>query len=345
MTIQQSRLVRAGGVALALAAVVACGEKEPNTPASMTEPLAAPLPPPSPAPQSGAQARPSEPTVFTMAPASGTRFMRTELRHWETSLVGTPLARRQDQELRWQVDVGKSGDQFVISQELRHVTMKHNDATLIDAEVPAGAIAAQLVVDRAGTLKEVRGLEKTSETLKSLANAGAKMDEVDEMALSPAALKSLVAMRYEVLAGDIAGRPVAQGSTWTIAARPGSPIISRILTVEGMESCDGAQCARIREDVKLDPVAVRDIASDLIKRRVKELGGDPKKVQNQSTTYSMAGSLLIEPATMLHHDAALAESGRVVAATAKESFEVAISGSTRFSYDYGAKPVAQASKR
>jgi hypothetical protein len=327
MDLKLSDVARSCGFAAALATIVACAP-ESKTPTSTTSSSAAAL-------------TAAQPAKFTLAPPVGTRFTRTETRNHQLSIVGTPIAGRDELVLRWQVDVGQYGDQYAVSQKLRHITMTRNDTTVVDGDVTGDAIAAQLVIDRSGKLVNVHGLENTSQTLRAL--AGSNNDESVERALSPANLKTLVAMRYDMLAGDIAGRPTTPGSSWTIAGRPNTTIQSKTLSVEQMEPCDKAQCARIREDIKLDPVAVFGVADELVKRRVGELGGDPSKTHLKSSMYSMSGSLLIEPATMLNHDASLAESGRFVVATDKQqSFEVAVTGSTRYTYDYGTQPVAQA---
>ena len=260
---------RSCGVAIALAGTLAC-ESEPKTPTSTTQPLAAPLV--TQAAQPSAQ-----PKVFTFAPPVGTRFVRTEKRGYQSSLVGVPSGRREEQELRWQVDVGKAGDQYIVRQNLQHVTMKLNGATVIDGDLAPDAITARLAIDRNGNLTDVHGLENTSQTLRAIAHA--TMDDADERAVSPAGLKALVAMRYNVLTGDFVGRPSTVGSSWTSPGRPNTGVVSKTLTVERMEPCGKAQCARVRADIKLDAPMVFDNAAELVKHRVRELGGDPSKVQ------------------------------------------------------------------
>lgn len=345
MARKRNYVARSCGFAIALVGIAACAN-EPKTPTSTTEPLAAPMPPASPALPAPPPAQPpAAPAKFTLAPPVGTSFVRTEKRSFQSSLVGTPIARRDEQVLRWQVDVGVSGDRYLISQKLTHLTMKHNDATVIDADVTGDAVSAQLLVDRGGHLVDVRGLDKTSKTLRALAGPGAKLDKVQEYALSPAGLKELVTMRYNVLTGDIAGRPATPAASWTVKGSPKAPVISKTLTVERIEPCGNTQCARIRADIDLDAVAVFNIADDLVKRRMREIGGDASKTQVQSSTYSMAGAFLIEPATMLSHGATLAENGRFVVAVGKQNLEVTLTGSTEYTYDYGKPSVAQASNR
>ena len=283
-------------------------------------------------PAGQAQLTAASQSTFTFAPPLGTRFIRTDQSNYESSLSGTPLSRRQEQELRWQVEIGRSGDHYVMKQQLTHMTMKLNGTTTVDSDVPPDAISAQLFIDCLGTLKEVRGLENTSNTLRAL--AGPNLDPLQERSISPTALTALVADRFDSLGGDIVGHPTTPGRPWTAAGRQGSAIVSRTFTVEHMEPCGKTACARIHEEVKLNPTSVTEIADELVKRRVKELGGDPSTIQTQSATYAMAGTLKVDPATMLNHEAAFSEKGRVLAASGKTNFEVTVTGTTRYSYDY-----------
>jgi hypothetical protein len=282
----------------------------------------------------------AEGATFKFAPPVGTQFTRTEKRRYEASLAGTPISRREEQELRWMVNVGKSGDQYIINQQLAHITMKHNDDTWLDADVQPKSLSAQLVVDRAGNLVDVRGLENSSAILRTLVTR--KIDRLQEAALTPDGFKALVAMRWDALAGDIAGRPVAPGRSWTVQGRPKSPIVSRTFTVERLEVCDSKTCAKLREDIKLDPAMMTQIAGDLMSRRVKELGGNPSKINPEATMYTMSGTVVTEPDTMLIHDASLNENGRIVASAGGTGFEVVLNGMTQYTYEYPNKPVASA---
>lgn len=274
--------------------------------------------------------------TFTFAPPDGTTFVRTEHRTYEVSVAGTPITRREESELRWRVTTARSGDEYLIDQELQHVTVKHDDKTVLDGDLKAGAISAQLVVDHSGNLVDVRGLKDTSETLKSM--AGPNLDKEDAQMISPDGLKDMVATRYQALTGDIVGHPATQGSTWTLQGRQGSGILSRTITVEGMETCDSSQCARLREDVKVDPQALNDLGNELIKEYREEMGasGD-QKVHAENAMSNMTATLVVEPSTMLAHDATLAETGQLTFSGPKRSMQVNMRGTTQFKYDYGGK--------
>ncbi len=289
-------------------------------------------------PQAGQM--PAAPANFTFAPPSGTRYTRTERRRYDSSLVGTPLTARREQELRWQVSVDRSGDQYMVTQQLTHLMVKRNDETVLDADVPANAISAQLVIDRAGNLVDVRGLDNTSFNLQSLARAG--FDELENRELSPQGLKGLVAMRYNVLTGDIVGHPAKPGSTWTIPGRPNSPVTSRTMTVDGMQTCGTATCARLRVDLKLDPSQISAAANQLVKTRVQQAGGDASKVRVQDAMSSLAGSIVTEPATMLNHEASMSDNSHVTVIAPDRNYELVVRGMTQYLYEYGRAPVAAA---
>jgi hypothetical protein len=270
---------------------------------------------------------------FTFAPPEGTNFERTEQRSFEYSLVGTPLTRREEQELRWQVAVDKSNDGYRVKQVLTHVILKRNGETLVDSDVPKDAIRGELIIDNAGNLKDVRGLDSTAQTLHSMVKPNKSFDAAEERAMATE-LKAVVARRYEMLTGNIVGHPAELGTTWTVSSqKPG--VISTTATVENVEGCDGTACARVRQDAKLDPAIIRGHAEDLIKRRVKDMGGKPEHITVKTATYSMTGSVKVEPSTMLNHEAILNESGTFDAMAKEHPFQVTVTGKTQYSYKYG----------
>lgn len=274
--------------------------------------------------------------TFTFAPPDGTAFTRTEHRTYEVSVAGTPVTRREETELRWRVNTTHSGDEYLIDQELQHLTVKHDDKTVIDGDLKAGAISAQLVVDRQGNLVDVRGLKDTSETLKSM--AGPNLDKDDAQMISPEGLKDMVSTRFQALNGDIVGHPATQGSTWTIQGRSGSGILSRTITVEGTVACASSECARLREDIKVDPHALNELGNELIKEYRAEMGASgEQKVHAENASSSMMATLVVEPSTMLAHDATLSETGQLTFAGPKRSMQVVMRGTTQFRYDYGGK--------
>lgn len=249
-----------------------------------------------------------QPQSFTFAPPDGMRGVRTESHRYEATLVGAPLRNLEERELRWNVESKRNGDQFVVSQELAHVTMKHDGETLLDKDVKPGAVVAQLLIDKAGNLVDVRGLEGASKPLLELLPPDARPEATRE--LSPQSLKALVATRYEETLGDIVGRPTKAGTSWTTQGRSGGPVVSRTVTVQKMEPCGATMCAPLQAIDKLNPRMMLSIADDVVAEYARMVGKAPSKVDVQTAMYSMQGTLLTEPATMMNHGASLDETGR-----------------------------------
>ena len=278
-----------------------------------------------------------QPDVFTFAPPDGARGVRTEHRRYEASLVGTPLRNLEEDELRWNVESKRTGDGFTVHQELSHVTMKHDGETLVDKDVKPGAVAADLVIDKAGNLVDVRGLQGASKAGQSLLAPDAPPTE--ERAFSTQNLKALIATRYEQTLGDVVGRPTKIGTSWTTQGRPGGPVISRTVTVQKTEPCGPMMCAVLQAVYKLNPRALLTAADDLVSDYARWDGRAPSKMKVQAAMYSMQGTLLTEMATMISHGASLDETGKVLFEGPKGPMEIDLSGKTDISLQ-SAAPVS-----
>ncbi len=278
-----------------------------------------------------------QPESFTFAPPDGARGVRTENRRYEATLVGAPLRNLEERELRWNVESKRNGDQFVVTQELAHVTMKHDGETLIDKDLKPGAVVAQLLIDKAGNLIDVRGLEADSKPLMELPSPDARPDAAHEF--SPQTLKAVVATRYEETLGDIVGRPTKAGTSWTTEGRPGGPILSRTVTVQKTEPCGATMCTSLQAIYKLNPRLMLSIADAIVGEYARMVGKAPSKLEVQTAMYSMQGTLLIEPATMINHGATLDETGKILFEGPKKQMEIDLQGRTEITFEY-AKPVA-----
>ena len=285
-----------------------------------------------------------QPEVFTFAPPDGTKGMRTDHHTFEASLVGAPLRSLDERELRWNVEAKHSGDQYTVSQELAHVMIKHDGETMIDKDVEPGKVVAQLLIDKAGNLVDVRGLEGTSRALQALfaPNLDPAAQKLAAKDLSPQALRAMVATRYEETLGDIVGRPTKVGTSWTTQGRPGGPVVSRTVGVEKTEPCGDANCVRLQAVYKLNPRAMISIADEVVAKYAHTVGHAPSKVDMQSATYSMQGTLLTEPATMTNHSAALDETGKISFEDHKKPMEIDLQGKTEINFEY-AKPTSSTS--
>lgn len=276
--------------------------------------------------------------TFRFAPPDGTRFTRHDRRREERAIVGTPVRAVQEDELQWKVAIDKKDDGYHIRQDLVRIALKRDGAVLAEGKVESG-ISAELVIDRAGNLTEVKGLDKTAEHLRDLAAPG--MQAAVERTLTPDYLTAVVANRYRLLFGETVGRQATPGSSWTVTNPPGSFVASRKVTVERMEPCGSATCARMRVDFNVDSRIMAGTAVSLVKERVQSIGGDPSKVTVRSASYGMSGAMLTEPATMLSHGASFLETGRVTLLDhSQEQVTVEVKGTTEIAYAYEPSTVA-----
>ncbi len=292
-------------------ASIACSKEEP--------------PPASPASAGHAQ-------VFRFAPPDGTEYTRTDRKSEEVAIVGAPLRQTETQELRWRTRVERKGDEYRVKQDLVYLSLARDGQTLAQGEVPEG-ISATLEIDDRGTLKAVTGLERTAEIFRKLAAPGKEAEA--ERVITTDTLADIVASRYKLLFGDTIGRPATPGSTWTITNPPGSFVMSRTVTVTNHEACDGANCARLKVDFKLDPKVVEQGAVSMVKGSASAAGEDPSKVTVRDANYGMSGWMLVEPATMLSHGASLTEGGTVTVADPEQRvLSIEIKGTTDLTYSY-----------
>jgi hypothetical protein len=281
--------------------------------------------------------------TFRFAPPDGTEYVRVDKRTEEVAIVGMPLRRIEEEELKWRVGIEKSGDQYNVKQDLVYLTYTRDGQTVAKGDVQEG-ISAELAIDKNGNLTDVKGLDKTAERLRSLIAPGKEAEA--EQVITPAALAYLVSSRYKVLFGDTIGRDARPGSTWTIKSPPGSFISSRTVKVIHHEPCGEATCALMHVDFELDPQVVTDRAMRMVASRVVAAGGNPARITLQNASYGMSGSMLIEPATMLSHGASLAEAGIVkVADPEKNELTVEIKGKTEISYSYMGAAAARPAPR
>jgi hypothetical protein len=279
-----------------------------------------------------------QPADFKFGPPDGMRGVRTERRRYEVAIVGTPLRNLEEEELTWNIGSKIQGDQYLVDQELAHVTLKHDGATVLDKDVEPGKVMAQLVIDKAGNLVDVKGLEETSKTRESL--VGPNRKTAAERVFSTENLTALVANRYDETVGDVIGRPAKVGATWTTEGRPGSAVQSRTVSVQSIEPCGGATCARLQATYKMAPAAMISLANEVTRDYARWAGQAPSKIKAETAIYSMSGTLLTEPATMMNHEAALDESGKVFFAGPKQQMvEIDLTGKTEMSFDY-TKPTA-----
>jgi len=111
------------------------------------------------------------------------------------------------------------------------------------------------------------------------------------------------------------------------------------VTVEKMEPCGSMMCASLQAIYKLNPRTMLSTADEIVDDYARWAGKTPSKMNVQAAMYSMQGTLITEPATMVNHGASLDESGKILFEGPKHQMEIDLEGKTDVSFEY-AKPVA-----
>ena len=276
--------------------------------------------------------------TFQFAPPEGLQYVRADRRRRETAIVGTPLRRLVEEEFTWNIGIERRGDAYHVNQVLTSVNYSHDGRTVAKGKAPKG-ISAELVLDESGNLKEVNGLEKAAEVLRTSAMPGEEKEAA--RVFTPDFLERVITARYKMLFGDVIGHTASPGSTWTVTNPAGSVFASKTVTVTGQETCDATICARLKVEFKMNPEEASDAAADMVKSRVSASGGDPTKVTVRDASYGMNGSMLIDPATTLNHGTTLNEGGTVtVVDPDQKALTVEVRGTTEYSYSYASGPGA-----
>lgn len=246
------------------------------------------------------------------------------------AIVGGSARQIEERELCWLGEMRPvDGKLVAIRQRLSHVTARRDGSTIVDADVPDGTCIAELLVDHDGKVVSVSGSECAGKT--------PPMDAIVRDELSPEALKSTVAIRYELLVGRAAGKPTVPGTTWSVPGPEGETVKSRSGTVEKVHACVAGgttTCVTLRVDYDLDPRGILRAAGVLAREALHASGEDASGLEPKASTYALFGSSVIEPATMLIHGAELAERGRVTMSGPARELEVELRGTSTFTYHY-----------
>jgi hypothetical protein len=252
--------------------------------------------------------------TFTYAPPSGTRFVRTVKLVNETSLVGSPYRQREEQEFVWNVSFAREGDNTVVTHQLQRVALRINGADLLDGErLPGGGLSVDLVVTPEPRVVEVRGAERAAEVLGGLVTAGS---ERDRGMFGPEQVKDLAVARFEMVIRDVVGHPTAPGSTWP-AADPDPAVQKKTMTVDRLEPCGTARCARVSAQYDVDPRAAARRALRFAAAFLARNGVDPAQAEVVDASLDYRDELLLEPGTLVDHAATFSQIARVTFAGAQ----------------------------
>lgn len=280
----------------------------------------------------GCATTPTVTPTFTYAPPAGTRFVRTVKLVSETSLVGSPFRQREEQEFVWNVSFAKEGELTVVTHQLQRVALRINGADLLDGErVPGSGVSVDLLVSPEPRVVGVRGAERAAEALAGLVAAG---NERAATMFGPDQVREIAVARFEMVIRDVVGRPTAPGSTWGVQDTD-NVILKKFMTVDRLEPCGAARCARVTAQYEVNPQAaarraMRSAASFLIRN-----GVNPTQAEVVDANMDYRDELLLEPSTLIDHAATFSQVARVTFAgpdgkTIPVEFRTALEQSSSF---------------
>ena len=248
--------------------------------------------------------------TFTYAPPPGTRYVRTVKIVTETSLPGSAYRQLEEREFVWNIGVGKEGENTLVTQQLQRLAVRVNGAALLDGErIPGSNLSVNLVVDRNAKVVEVRGAEQAAELLNSLARPASARDSGDQL-FTPEVVKEIAVARFEMVVRDLVGHPTAPGSSWTAA--DDDPVVQKkTVTVDKLEPCGTATCARVSAQYEVNPkaAALRALRSGAI--FLAQNGVNPAQTEVLDTSFDARDELQVEPSTMIDHAATFSQTARV----------------------------------
>ena len=244
---------------------------------------------------------------FTYAPRDGTRYVRTVRVVSETTVIGTPLRQREEQEFVWNVAFSRQGDNTLVTHQLQRLAVRINDAVVLDAERPPGeGVSVDLLVSPEPRVLEVRGTERAAELLSSL-----RVDLGDRsgVAMGPDQVRRIAVALFEMVVRDVVNRPAATGSTWA-AADPDPTVERKTMSVDRLEPCGPVRCARVTAQYEVSPQAALP-ALDAATAVLARSGMDPAQADVLDTTVDYHDEVLLEPGTLVDHAASFSRIIRV----------------------------------
>jgi hypothetical protein len=229
----------------------------------------------------------------------------------EATVIGSPLRQREEQEFVWHVAFTRQGDLTVVTHELQRLSVRINDATVIDVDgATAQRVSVDLLVSPGPRVLEVRGAERAARMLSSLpvGTSGASAPVIE-----PEQVRKIAVELFELVVRDVVGHPTAPGSTWA-AMDPDPAVDRKTMRVEGIGPCGASRCARVTAEYQL--------ASDHSERSVSPVrtasaflsqsGVALADAQVLDATLEFHEDILLEPGTLVDHWASFSRISRVV---------------------------------
>ena len=246
--------------------------------------------------------------TFTYAPRVGTHYVRTVKVVNQTTVIGSPLRQREEQEFVWNVSFFRQGDLTLVTHQLRRLSVRINDATAAEVDGPAAeSISVDLLVGPGPRVLEVRGAERAARMLSSLYG----LTGTDARAtLEPEQVRKIAVALFEMVVRDVVGHASAPGSTW-VAMDPDPAVDRKTMRVERLEPCGSTRCARVTAEyeVKSDHAdnAVRSASAFLA-----QTGVAPVDTQVADAALEFHEEMLLEPGTLVDHSASFSRIARVI---------------------------------
>jgi hypothetical protein len=256
----------------------------------------------------GCATSPAVAPTFTYAPRVGTHYVRTVKVVNQTSVIGSPLRQREEQEFVWNVSFFRQGDLTLVTHQLRRLSVRINDATAAEVDGPtAESVSVDLLVSPGPRVLEVRGAERAARMLSSLS---ARTETDPGATIEPEQVRKIAVALFEMVVRDVVGHASAPGSTW-VAMDPDPAIERKTMRVERLEPCGSARCARVTAEYEVSSEraesAVRSASAFLA-----QSGVAPADAQVVDAALEYHEEILLEPSTLVDHSASFSRIARVI---------------------------------
>ena len=175
---------------------------------------------------------------------------------------------------------------------------------------PNQALAGVSLDFAEGKMHGIIGPEGAGKTTLMRTLLGLLRPDAGEAALTPARVKEIAVARFEMVVRDLVGHPTAPGSSWTAA--DDDPVVQKkTVTVDKLEPCGTATCARVSAQYEVNPkaAALRALRSGAI--FLAQNGVNPAQTEVLDTSFDARDELQVEPSTMIDHAATFSQTARV----------------------------------
>jgi hypothetical protein len=123
-------------------------------------------------------------------------------------------------------------------------------------------------------------------------------------------VKEIAVARFEMVISDVVGRPTAPGSSWPVVD-PDNVILKKLMTVDRLEPCGAARCARVSAQYEVNPQAAARRAMRSAAAFLARNGVNPAQAEVLDATMDYRDELLLEPSTLVDHSATFTQISRV----------------------------------